>query len=51
MSALVHGSGIERMAIFETADDAGAALRRADFGRAQANIRLRTAQAIATSVF
>ncbi|WP_352988757.1 hypothetical protein [Mesorhizobium sp. M1233] len=32
------------MSIFEAADYAVAALRRADFGRAQASMRLRTAQ-------
>ncbi|MBA8881082.1 hypothetical protein FHW16_004817 [Phyllobacterium myrsinacearum] len=48
--ALVHGSGIERMEIFETTDHAVAAFRRTDFGRAQSSMRLRTALPMATSV-
>jgi hypothetical protein len=48
--ALVHGCGTERMGIFETADYGVAALRRTAFGRAQASMRLRTAQPMATSV-
>ena len=50
VGALVHGSGFEGTAIFETAVYGVAALRRTDFGRAQASIRLRTAQPMATSV-
>jgi len=49
-TALVHGSGIERMGVFETADHAVSSLRRTDFGRAQSSMRLRTAQPMATSV-
>ncbi len=48
--ALVHGCGTEGMGIFETADYGLAALRRTAFGRAQASMRLRTAQPMATSV-
>ena len=49
--ALVHGSRIEWMAVFETADYSVAALRRTDFGRVQSSIRLRTMQPMAASVF
>jgi hypothetical protein len=35
---LVHGSGLKQMAIFEAADYAVAALRRADFGCAKASM-------------
>ena len=48
--ALVHGSGVKRHPIFEEHDYFVASLRRTDFGRAHASIRLRTAQPMAASV-
>ena len=49
-TALVHGSGVERQPIFEEHDYFVASLRRTDFGRAHASIRLRVVQPMATSV-
>lgn len=48
--ALVRGSRLERMPVFDGAVYAVAPLRRTDFGRAHSSMRLRTVQPIATSV-
>ncbi|WP_339151154.1 FAD-binding oxidoreductase (plasmid) [Rhizobium sp. T1473] len=49
-TALVHGSGLERIWICDGAIYVVGPLRRMDLGRAHASIRLRAAQPMATSV-
>ena len=49
--ALVHGSLKRWISVFDGSRYTVALLQQADFGRAHPNIRLRTAQPMATSVF